>query len=49
MDLADFLQGGGERLEVGGVLMASLPQAQDDGRRTPLLRKVAQVPEGDSG
>lgn len=45
VDLADLLQGAGERVQVVGVLMASLPQAEDDGRRTPLLRKVAQVPE----
>lgn len=44
VDLADLFQGAGERVEVGGVLMASLPQAEDGGRRTPLLRKVAQVP-----
>lgn len=45
VDLADLFQGAGESVEVGGVLMASLPQAEDDGRRTPLLRKVAQVPK----
>lgn len=45
VDLADLFQGAGESVEVGGVLMASLPQAEDDGRRTLLLRKVAQVPE----
>lgn len=44
VDLADLVQGAGEGVEVGGVLMASLPQAEDDGRRARLLRKVAQVP-----
>lgn len=44
VDLADLLQGAGEGVEVDGVLMASLPQAEDDSRRARLLRKVAQVP-----
>ena len=44
MDLAPPLQGAGETVEVGGVLMASLPQAKHDGRRTLPLGKVAQVP-----
>lgn len=45
MEIADFFQGACERVGAGGVLMASLPKAEHDGRRTPLLRKVAQVPE----
>lgn len=43
VDPADLLEGAGERVQVSGVLVASLPQAQDDRRRTLLLRKVAQV------
>lgn len=45
VDLAYFFEGTGESVEVSGVLMASLPQAEDHGRRTPLLGKVAQVSE----
>lgn len=45
VDLAYFFEGTGERVEVSGVLMTSLPQAEDHCRRTPLLGKVAQVSE----
>lgn len=45
MDLADLLEGAGERVKVSSVLVASLPQAEDDRRRTLLLREVAQVSE----
>lgn len=54
LDLADLLQGAGQRVEVvggvevvGRVEVASLPQAKDERRGTRLLGKVAQVPEGE--
>lgn len=45
VDLSDLLEGAGKRVKVSSVLVASLPQAQYDRRRTLLLRKIAQVSE----
>lgn len=48
LDLADLLQGAGQRVQVvGGVMVASLPQAEDERRGTRLHGEVAQVPEGE--
>lgn len=45
VDLADLLEGTGQRVQVSGGLVPSLPQAEDDPGRAALLREIRQVPE----
>lgn len=44
VNLSDFLESVGKRVEVISVGVTDLPQAQDDSRRAELLRKITQVP-----
>lgn len=45
VDLADLLEGAGQRVQVSGSLVPSLPQAEDDPRWAALLSEIRQVPE----